>query len=222
MAKDARFANYNLDKPIGAFFYLPEAQSTVYKESMAASTELRSHFLHDVVVEVRPGATLTIAMLRGTFASVDPRLPIRQIQSMEQQVSSTFDQQRLIARLVSLFGILSLVLAAVGLYGVMSYDSARRTGEIGVRMALGANRKSIFVLIVRAAMILAAFGVSLGIPLALAAGRLLNNQLYGVNPRDPLIVIIATIALALVALFAALIPAFRASSISPADAVRAE
>jgi ABC-type antimicrobial peptide transport system permease subunit len=89
-------------------------------------------------------------------------------------------------------------------------------------MALGANRKSIFVLIVRAAMILAVFGLSLGIPLALAAGRLLSSQLYGVNPRDPVIVAIATIALALTAFFAALVPAFRASSISPADAVRAE
>jgi hypothetical protein len=130
VAKDARFANYNLDKPIAAFFYVPEAQSNTYKVSMAASTELRSHFLHDVVIEAHPGAILTSAMLRGAFASVDPRLPIRQIQSMEQQVSSTFDQQRLIARLVSLFGILSLALAAVGLYGVMSYDSARRTAKL--------------------------------------------------------------------------------------------
>jgi predicted permease len=222
VAKDARFANYNLDKPITAFFYLPEAQSTAYKESMAASTELRSHFLHDVVVEARPGATITNAMLRGAFASVDPRLPIRQIQGMDKQVSSTFDQQRLIARLVSLFGILSLALAAVGLYGVMSYDLARRTSEIGVRIALGANRKSIFALIVRSAMTLAVFGLTLGIPLALIAGRLLNSQLYGVNPHNPVIVTIATIALALAALIAALVPAFRASSISPADAVRAE
>jgi predicted permease len=222
VAKDARFANYNLDKPIAAFFYVPGAQCNTYKESMAASTELRSHFLHDVVVEARPGATLTSAMLRGAFASVDPSLPIRRIQSMEQQVSSTFDQQRLIARLVSLFGILSLALAAVGLYGVMSYELARRTSEIGVRMALGANRKSIFGLILRAAMTLALFGLSLGIPLALGAGRLLNSQLYGVNPRNPVIVAIATIALALTAFFAALVPAFRASTISPADAVRAE
>ena len=222
VAKDARFANYNLDKPIAAFFYLPEAQSTTYKESMAVSTELRSHFLHDVVVETRPGATITNAMLRGAFTSVDPRLPIRQIQRMDQQVSSTFDQQRLIARLVSLFGILSLVLAAVGLYGVMSYDLARRTSEIGVRMALGANRRSIFALIVRAAMALVVFGLALGIPLALVAGRLLNSQLFGVNPHDPMIVTVATITLALAALIAALVPAFRASAISPAEAVRAE
>jgi predicted permease len=222
VTKDARFANYNLDKPIAAFFYIPEAQSTAYKESMAASTELRSHFLHDVVVEARPGATVTNAMLRSAFASVDPSLPIRQIQSLNQQVSTTFGQQRLIARLVSLFGMLSLVLAAVGLYGMMSYDLARRTSEIGVRIALGANRKSIFGLILRAAMTLALLGLSLGIPLAVGAGRLLSSQLYGVNPRDPIVVIIATFALALTAFFATLGPAFRAASISPAEAVRTE
>jgi ABC-type antimicrobial peptide transport system permease subunit len=128
----------------------------------------------------------------------------------------------LIARLTSLFGILALVLASVGVYGITAYNVGSRTNEIGVRVALGADRSNIFVLILRGAFLLIAFGLLLGMPLTLAAGRFLGNQLYGFDQYDPMIISAAVLALALSAFVAALIPAFRASSISPMQALRAE
>jgi predicted permease len=222
VAKDARFANYNLDQPVAAFFFLPEAQSSQYIESGAASTELRSHYLHDVVAYLQPGATLPDAVVRRTLASVDPNLPVRRIQNLEQQVASTFSQQRLISRLTSLFGILALVLASIGLYGVTSYNVGRRVNEIGVRMALGADRGQILALVLREAFLLIAFGLLVGIPLALVTGRFLGNQLYGVSQHDPIALAIAVITLAVCAFIATIFPAFRASSISPLNALRVD
>jgi len=222
IAKDARFANYNLEKPIAAFFYLPETQSTEYREPGAASTEIRSHYLHDIVVDLRPGATLPDADLRRALASVNPNLPVRHAQSMDQQVAATFSQQRLIARLTSLFGLLALVLASIGLYGVTSYNVGRRINEIGVRMALGANRGHILTMVLREAFTLIAFGLGTGVPLALATGWLLGSQLYGVSRHDPIAISIAVATLAGCAFIAAILPAFRASSISPLQALRVD
>ncbi|HEX8764247.1 MAG TPA: ABC transporter permease, partial [Candidatus Acidoferrum sp.] len=129
VAKDARYLPFNLDLPIGPFFFLPEAQGE-YSQG-----NLGSLFLRDIVIQVRPGASLSEALVRQTMASVDPNLPIISIRTLKQQVATRFTQQRLIARLTSLFGVLSLVLASIGLYGVTAYNVGRRTSEIGVRMA---------------------------------------------------------------------------------------
>jgi predicted permease len=222
VAKDTRFANYNLDQPVAAFFFLPETQSTQYIESGAASTELRSHYLHDVVAYLQPGATLPDDIVRHTLASVNPNLPVRRIQNLEQQVSSTFGQQRLISRLTSLFGILALVLASIGLYGVTSYNVGRRVNEMGVRMALGADRGHILALVLRESFILIAFGLLIGIPLTLVTGRFLGNQLYGVSQHDPITLAIAVVTLTVCAFIATIFPAFRASSISPLKALRVD
>jgi ABC-type antimicrobial peptide transport system permease subunit len=143
------------------------------------------------------------------------------IESLEQQVAGTFSQQRLIARLTSLFGMLALVLAAIGLYGVTAYNVGSRTSEIGVRMALGADRGDVLGLILREALVLIAFGLVLGVLLALAAGRLLESQLYGINPYNPMILGASIMALGSAAQAAALIPPVRASAISPLRALRA-
>jgi predicted permease len=222
VAKDARHLVSDLDKPIRAFFFLPESQSTDYTQPVAISTEVRSHYLHDIVIRMKPGASFPEALVRSNLASIDPNLPIMRVDSLSQQVASTFSQQRLIAHLTSLFGVLALVLASVGLYGVTAYNAGSRTNEIGVRMALGADRGSVLQLILRGALRLIVFGLLLGIPLTLAAGRFLGNQLYGLNQYDPLIISTATIILALSAMAAALIPAARASSVSPMEALRAE
>jgi predicted permease len=221
VAKDARFANNNIDQPIAAMFYLPEAQSTQYGEPGAASTEVRSHYLHDIVVDLRPGATLPERILRNALALVNPN-PIRQVQTMDQQVASTFSQQKLIARLTSLFGLLALVLASIGLYGVTSYNVGRRINEIGVRMALGANRGQIVTMILREAFTLIVVGLVMGVPMALAAGWLLGSQLYGVSQRDPIVLSIAVATLAACAFFATILPAYRASSVSPLKALRVD
>jgi predicted permease len=222
VAKDARFTTYKLDQPIGAFFFLPQTQSTVYVEPGAASTELRSHYLHDVVIHLRPSVNLPEALVRRALASVDPNLPVMRIQSLGQQVASTYNQQRLIARLTSLFGILALVLASIGLYGVTSYNVGRRVNEIGIRMALGADRHHVLALVLRSAFVSIAAGLLLGVPLALAAGRFLGSQLFGVSQSDPLTISIAVTTLGACAFIAAIIPAFRASSSSPLRALRLE
>ena len=144
------------------------------------------------------------------------------IQNLNEQVENIFSQQRLIARLTSLFGILALVLASIGVYGITAFNVGSRTNEIGLRMALGADRNNVIALVLRGAFVLIAFGLSVGAPLALAMGRLLGHQLYGLNQYDPAILSAAVTALAFSACVAALIPAFRASSISPIQALRME
>ncbi|MGH9445720.1 MAG: FtsX-like permease family protein, partial [Terriglobia bacterium] len=141
---------------------------------------------------------------------------------LKTQVAGNFLQQRLIAQLTSFFGVLSLLLASIGLYGVTAYNAGRRTNEIGVRLALGATAAQVAALIVREAFALVAIGLVIGFPLALVAGQFLGSQLYGLNPYDPVVISLAVLTLGLSALVASLIPALRASLISPSEALRAE
>jgi ABC-type antimicrobial peptide transport system permease subunit len=141
---------------------------------------------------------------------------------MRQQVALSFDQERAVASLAGLFGIVALLLAAVGLYGVTAYTVAQRTNEIGIRMALGADRRKVLNLVVRGAFKRVAVGLALGVPLAIGAGRLIDAQLYGVSFWDPIALTVATGALAACAFVAAIIPASRAASISPVEALRIE
>src|SRR5262249_55242797 len=159
------------DLPSRPFFFLPEAQADY------ARTNLGSLFLHDIVIRTRPGANLSIAAVRQAVASVDAGMPIISIRTLREQVARQFTQPRLIARLTSFFGVLSLVLASIGLYGVTAYDAGRRVREIGVRMALGATRRDIVRLVVRGAFGLTLFGLMIGLPLTLVAGRFLGAQL---------------------------------------------
>lgn len=222
IAKDARILTFNLTKPIGPFFFLPESQSTSYNKADAVG-ENWSHYLDDIVIKMQAGApAIAESQVRRVMAGIDPNLPVIRMRSLRDQVAGTFSQSRLIARLTSLFGFLALVLASVGLYGVTAYNASSRTNEIGIRMALGANRSNVLALILRGASALLAVGLILGIPLTLAAGRFLGSQLYGVNQADPVVMGTAVVVLGLSALIAALIPAFRASSISPMEALRAE
>jgi len=214
IAKDSRYLT--LDKPDGAFFFLPEAQADY------SQTNLGSLFLHDIVILTRPGASLSDAQVRQAMAAVDPSLPIISIRTLKEKVATQLTQQQLIARLTSLFGILSLVLASIGLYGITAYNVGRRTGEIGVRMALGASRGHVVRLVLRGAFLLIAFGLVLGIPLSLTAGWVLHSQLYGLNPYDPKLFATAAVVLGLFGLIATVVPALRASAISPAQALRTE
>jgi ABC-type antimicrobial peptide transport system permease subunit len=137
-------------------------------------------------------------------------------------VAGNFDQERLVARLTSLFGLLALALASIGLYGVMSYFVARRTGEIGIRMALGASRSSVIGMVLRGALWQILIGLALGIPAALVAGHLMASQLYQVRGYDPTALAGAIVVLALCATVAGFIPARRAASIEPMQALRNE
>ena len=216
VAKDARYLNIGLDQPARPFYFLSEAQAEY------ARTNLGSLYLRDIVILTRPGATLPVARLRKAMASVDPNLPIVSTLSLKEQVSAQFIQQRLIARLTSFFGILSLLLASIGLYGVTAYNAGRRVNEIGLRMALGASRGNAAALILRGAFGLILVGLCAGLPLTFAVGRFLGSQLYGMSPYNPVVTVVAVLLLATTAFFASLIPALRASLISPMAALREE
>ena len=151
-----------------------------------------------------------------------PRLVVNGHVEQDQQVDLSFDQQRAVASLAGLFGIVALTLAAVGLYGVTAYAVAQRTNEIGIRMALGADRRKVVDLVLRGAFKRVVVGLVLGLPLAVGAGRLIAAQLYGVSFWDPAALSIAAVALGLCALVAAIIPAARAASISPINALRTD
>lgn len=222
VAKDARYLTSNLDRPVGPFFFVPEQRYEVPSKAGDTHGDVRSYFLHDIVIVNRPGTSLSDARLRHAMASADPNLPVIAIRTLKEQVAGQFTQQRLLARLTSFFGILSLVLASIGLYGVTAYNAGRRNSEIGVRMALGADRGQVVALVLRGAFGLILFGLLIGLPLSWAAGRFLGSQLYGLNPYNPVVTLIAVVTLGFAALAASFIPAFRASLISPLDALRSE
>jgi len=221
VAQDARYLDFDLDKPVGPFFFVPEAQHDVMPNT-GKDINPGSHFLHDIVIATPPGASLSYAQVRQAMASVDPNLPIISIHSLKEQVEGQFRQQRLIAALTSFFGILSLVLASIGLYGVTAYNAGSRTNEIGVRLALGATRAQAAALVLKGAFVLVAVGLLIGLPVTLAVGRFLGSQLYGLNPYDPMVIMAAILTLGFSALVASLIPAIRAGLISPSQALRAE
>ena len=162
------------------------------------------------------------AEVRHTLADIDPNLTVLRMMSLNEQLARNFNQDRLIARLTELFGLLALILACVGLYGVTAYSVARRTSEIGIRMALGANRASVLRLVLQGALIQLALGLVVGIPVAFAGGRLLSSQLYGVKTHDPIVLGLAAAVLATSALVAGFVPARRAASIDPMQALRTE
>jgi macrolide transport system ATP-binding/permease protein len=160
--------------------------------------------------------------VRQAIAGVDPRITVLKVQSFDEQVALNFNQERLMARLTELFGVLALILACLGLYGLTAYTVARRTNEIGIRMALGADRGNILGLVLRSALVQVGVGLAIGIPAALAGGHLLASQLYRVKSYDPAILAAAALILAASAILAASVPARRASRVDPIIALRHE
>jgi predicted permease len=222
IVRDAKFAGWGLDRPARPMFYAPLAQSVEYKDSLMKMIDLRSHFIGGItlVTNLPPGQLEP--QITRMLADVDPNLTINSIRTMQQQVDLSFDQERAVASLAGLFGIVALLLAAVGLYGVTAYTVAQRTNEIGIRMALGAHRTKVIQLVLSGAFTRVLLGLLLGLPLAVGAGRLISAQLYGVAWWDPLALTVAAGALAICSFFAAIIPANRAASIAPMHALRIE
>ena len=222
IVRDAKFAGWGLNRPARPMFYVPLAQNVDYKQELMKSIELRTHFIRGImlVTSAPPGALEPL--LRRTLADLDPNLTITSVRTMQQQIDLSFDQERAVASLAGLFGIVALLLAAVGLYGVTAYSVGQRTNEIGIRMALGADRANVVQLVLRGAFKRVMVGLILGVPISIGAGRLISAQLYGVSSWDPFALTVAASALAVCAFFAAIIPARRAASISPINALRME
>jgi putative ABC transport system permease protein len=208
--------------PARPMFYIPEAQTVHFDQPGIESYELWSQNLSNIVLWA-PGHPPNLrAQVKSALAAVDPNLVMYDVQPYSKVIQGTFDQQNMIASLTWLFGAVGLVLAAVGLYGVTAYGVEQRTSEIGVRMALGADRGSVIAMVLRGAFWQVGLGLGIGIPAAIGAGYLIASQLFGVRPWNPLLLAGATALLGLAALVAAVIPARRAASIDPMQALRSE
>jgi predicted permease len=161
-------------------------------------------------------------LTRKTLADINPNLALVKFQTFDQQIADRFNHDRMVAQLTSLFAVLALLLATIGLYGVTAYTVARRTSEIGIRMALGAHPTRVLGLILRGAMGQTLIGLAIGIPAAIASARFVQSQLYEIKQVNPVVMLIAILALGLASLLAGMIPATGAASTEPAQTLRAE
>ena len=222
VARDAKFAGWGLSRPARPMVYVSLAQRVEYQNELMKALETRSHCISGIMLRTTLSPGALEPLLTRMLAEMDPNITITSIRTMQQQVEMSFDQERAVAGLASLFGIVALILAAIGLYAVTAYSVAQRTNEIGIRMALGANRGKVMQLVLSSAFRRVVIGLILGLPLAVGAGRLISAQLYGVSSWDPIALGLAAGALGLCSFFAAVIPANRAASISPMSALRIE
>lgn len=218
-AKYSDAANTEAPRPI---FFVPLAQRVQYDDPLMQQIDDSTHFVEGAVLELQGGMDGLEPQVRRILSDIDPNLTLLRIQTMREQVDAEFDQQRAVAEMTGMFGILALILAAVGLYGVTAYAVERRTSEIGVRMALGANRGNVVRLVLRGAFLQIVIGLALGIPISIACSRLISAQLYQVKGWDPIVLAVSIVALGICALLASIIPARRAASINPVKALRAE
>jgi predicted permease len=218
---DAKYNNPR--EPVRCMYFRPMSQwNKAFTERNAITAETRSLFPNSITIQFAGESGGLESLARHTLANINPNLTIIDFKSLDYQVAGNFNQERLIARLTTLFGALALILASVGLYGITAYSVARRTREIGLRMALGANRAKVVALVLRGASVQVGIGLLIGIPVALAGGRFMAAQLYNVRTYDPLTLAAAVLILSAFAAFAGFIPARRAASIEPMKALRTE
>jgi putative ABC transport system permease protein len=222
VTNDVRYMTYEYKKPVRPMFWLPEAQTVEYDDPAFQSGEIWSHYLYNIAIWAPGNPPGIESHVRKVLASVDPDLVLYSVDPYTKILSNDFRQEKMIATLTTLFGALGLVLAGVGLYGVLGYMVERRTGEIGVRMALGANRGRVVGMVLGGAFWQVGVGLALGIPAAIGAGKLMTSQLFGVDPWDPIMLALATVLLTVAALVASVIPASRAAAIEPMVALRTE
>ena len=219
----ADFKMNNPREPVRPVFLRPLTQRFAgFKIPEMITAETRSLYINAVILSLTAPQQNVETLVRRTLADIDRNLVVVDLRPFEAQVVDNFNGERLIARLTSLFGVLALVLASVGLYGVTSYFVARRTNEIGVRMALGASRSGVLALVLRGALWQILVGLGVGIPAALLAGHLMKSQLWGVASYDLSAFVLAILVLTLCATAAGLVPASRAASIEPMRALRTE
>ena len=208
---------------VHAVFLRPLTQQfTGYKDPGAVRGETRSMFVNAIVLDFHAAPPNVDALVRGTLFGVNQNLTVQDLRTFGNQVAGNFTGQRVVARLTGLFGLLALVLASVGLYGVMSYFVARRTSEVGIRMALGATRSNVVAMVMRSAFAQVLIGLALGIPAALLAGHFMSSLLFEVHGYDPFALAGSILLLSLCAAVAGFIPARRAATIDPVKALRTE
>jgi predicted permease len=204
VVEDARYANVKATPPNMAY---------------GLSGPSRDDVLSDLEVRTAGEPARAVQVIRETLARLEPRLPITEVVPLAARVERGVNEDRMVATLTAMFGALALLLASLGLYGTISYGISRRVAELGLRMALGADRGDVLWMVLREALVLVAVGVGAGLPLAVFAGRAISALLVGVAPADPVAFSIGALLLIAVATVAAYLPAHRASRIEPMTAL---
>ena len=210
---DARWKNH-------AMYFVPMLQRPASDTSPIENDEMM--YAGAIVLKTTHPISDMESLTRQTLSGINPNLAVVKFQTFDQQIADRFNDDRLLARLVMLFSVLALLLATIGLYGVTAYTVGRRTSEIGIRMALGAERGAVTAMVMRGAATQAALGLAIGIPTALICARFVESQLYEVKGVDPVVLLISMLTLTIAACVAGLIPARRAASTDPARALRTE
>jgi putative ABC transport system permease protein len=200
VVEDARYVNLRVAPP-----------NMVYRLAESSPDEV----LSDIEVRTTGAPGALARTMRETLADAEPRLPIVEVVPLGDRIARGVSQDRMVARLTSMFGALALLLAGLGLYGTISYGISRRVAELGLRMALGADRRNVLWLVLREALSLVVVGAVIGLPLAFLAGRSMRTLLYNVQAADPLSFALGAVILVAVAALAAYLPAHRASRIEP-------
>jgi predicted permease len=222
VTNDVRYMTYGYKRPVRPMYWLPETQTVRWDDPAYQSGEIWSHYLYNIVIWAPGNPPGIDEQVRKALASVDPNLVLYSVDPYGKVLSTDFQREKMIATLTTLFGALGLVLAAVGLYGVLAYMVTRRTSEIGVRMALGADRGRVIGMVLGGAFWQVGVGLALGIPAAIGAGRLMTNQLFGLEPWDPVMLAAATMLIGFAALLASVVPAWRAAAVEPMVSLRTE
>jgi predicted permease len=220
VVEDVKYSNAH--RPTLPMIFFPVMQLATHSEPAQRQVQARSILIRTIELDVAPGATGLEPAIRRALAEAHPDFTVTRIIPMDVQIAGNFRNNRLLATLAGAYGLLALALASLGLYGVTAYGVSRRVHEIGVRMALGADRQRIVVSVLRGALIQAGVGLVIGVPLAFLAGGALTAQLFNVDSRDPFIIAAAAAVLLLTAAIAAVLPARRAASVDPTRALRAQ
>lgn len=220
VVRDAKYSQAS--RPARPMFFLPMPQQFHYREPLLQKLETRSHGMDALMVRSHMSPEALEPILRKIFSETDPNLSLVSVRGMNDQISRVFDQERAVARLAGLFGVIALLLAAVGLYGITAYTVVQRTNEIGLRVALGADSGSVLRLVLKGAFRMVGVGLLIGIPLAVGGGKWMSAQLYNVQGWDPIALSLSVVALGICAFIASIIPAMRAAAIDPMTALRIE
>jgi predicted permease len=218
VVEDTVYTNVHLKDHL--MFFIPPMQRGVGEKGPIDQDE--TFYSGAIVLQTdRPMSDME-ALVRKTLAGINPNLTVTMFQAFSDQIADQFNQERMLAQLTTLFGAVALLLATIGLYGVTAYSVAQRIPEIGIRMALGAERGGVIAMIMHGAMIQTALGLAIGIPVALLSVRFVKSQLYDITNVDARLMIGAIVTLAAAACIAAIVPARRAASIDPVQALRME
>lgn len=201
-------------------YFLPMLQRLARDKSPIE--EDTSLYAGAIVVETQAPMNNMEELARKTLAEINPNLAVVKFQTFDQQIADSFNDDRMVARLTALFGGLALVLATIGLYGVTAYTVARRTSEIGIRMALGAQPGSVVAMVMRDAMSQTAIGLAIGVPVALLCVRFVESQLYEIKGVNAAVMVTAILSLGMASSLAGMIPARKAASTDPAQTLRTE